>query len=100
MYSASQLRTVSGEVFHESRGSWVLVADHIFDVRSGGVVDHQAVLVSDGKIARIAPLGARVRVIPRNGEGENSETLRGILHDLETANGRFHVQDRRQSVRY
>ena len=53
MYSASQLRAVSGEVFHESRGSSVLVADHIFDVRSGGVVDHQAVLVSMAKLQEL-----------------------------------------------
>jgi len=37
--------------------SVVVIADHILDVRSGQLVDHQAVLVSDGKIARIAPLG-------------------------------------------
>jgi imidazolonepropionase-like amidohydrolase len=43
--------------FAEAHVSMVLIADHILDVRSGKRVDHQAILVSDGKIARIAPLG-------------------------------------------
>ncbi len=44
-------------VFAETHASVVLIADHILDVQSGKLVDHQAILVSDGKIARIAPLG-------------------------------------------
>src|SRR5579859_942207 len=43
--------------FAEDHVSIVLIADHVLDVQSGKLVDHQAVLVSDGKIARIAPLG-------------------------------------------
>jgi imidazolonepropionase-like amidohydrolase len=37
--------------------SIVLLADHVLDVRSGRLLDHQAILEFDGKIAKVAPVG-------------------------------------------
>jgi len=45
----------STPVFAEFQPPVVLVADHILDVQSGKLRDHQALLVADGKIQRIAP---------------------------------------------
>jgi hypothetical protein len=43
--------------FAEPHFSVVLIADHILDVQTGKLIDHQALLVSDGVIAKIGPLG-------------------------------------------
>jgi imidazolonepropionase-like amidohydrolase len=45
----------------QTRASILLVADHVLDVRSGKLLDHQAILEIDGKIANVAPL-AEIRV--------------------------------------
>jgi imidazolonepropionase-like amidohydrolase len=40
----------------QTQTSILLVSDHLFDVQSGKLLDHQAVLVTHGKIEKIAPL--------------------------------------------
>jgi imidazolonepropionase-like amidohydrolase len=43
--------------FAEIHVSTVLIADHILDIQSGKLLDHQAILITDGKIAGIGPIG-------------------------------------------
>jgi imidazolonepropionase-like amidohydrolase len=45
----------------QTPASILLVADHVVDVHSGKLLDHQAILEIDGKIASVAPL-AEIRV--------------------------------------
>jgi imidazolonepropionase-like amidohydrolase len=40
----------------QTPASILLVADHVLDVRSGKLLDNQAILETDGKIASVAPL--------------------------------------------